>query len=102
MSFDCTQEDVNSDAQTDPNPIPEKTATDIELDNDGDDKMQDNILVNTQEVLQENTQDSLQENMDYDDTIPGQKRPHSTDSEDKCENTATPAKVQTSSQFKCC
>ena len=87
MSFDCTQKDVNNDVQTDPTPTPEKTTTEIELDNDGDDEMQDNILVNTQEVLQDNAQDSLRENVDYDDTIPGQKRSHCTDSED---NAKTP------------
>ena len=44
--------------------------------------MQENIQENTQEVLQENAQDSLRDNMDHDDTIPGQKRPHFTDSEE--------------------
>ena len=91
MSFDCTQRNVNNDAETDPTLTPEKTTVENELDNDGDDKMQDNIQENTQEVLQENTQDSLRDNMDYDDTIPGQKRPHSTDSED---NVKTPLRRQ--------
>ena len=91
MSFDCTQRNVNSDAETDPTLTPEKTTVENELDNDGDDKMQDNIRENTQEVLQENTQDSLRDNMDYGDTIPGQKRPHSTDSE---ENVKTPLRRQ--------
>ena len=45
----------------------------------------------TQEALQENEQESLRDNMDYDDTIPGQKRPHSTDSED---NVKTPLRRQ--------
>ena len=51
--------------------------------------MQENTQVNTQEILQENAQDSLGDNMDYEDTIPGQKRPHSTDSED---NAKTPVR----------
>ena len=77
-----------------------KSTTDIELDNDGDDKMQGNIQVNTQEILQENLQDSLEDNMDYDDTIPLQKWPHSTDSED---NVKTPLRRQKCKpQFKCC
>jgi len=91
ISLDCTQKDVNNDAQADPTPIPEKTTSEIELDNDGDDKMQENVQVNTQEVLQENAQGSLRDNLDYDDTIPGQKRPHSTDSED---NVKTPLRRQ--------
>ena len=82
MSFDCTQKDVNSDAQTDPTPIPKEPTAENELNNDGDDEMQENIQGNPQEVLQEKVQDSLRDNMDYDDTVTGQKRPHSTDSED--------------------
>ena len=91
MSFDCTQKNVNNDAETDPTLTPEKTTIENELDNDGDDKMPDNIQENTQEVLQESTQDSLRDNMDYDDIIPGQKRPHSTDFED---NIKTPLRRQ--------
>ena len=49
--------------------------------------MQENIQVNTREVLQENAQDSLQDNMDNEDTIPGQKGAHSTNSEDSVKTT---------------
>ena len=78
--------------QTLPQSLRKLQLSEIELENDGDDKMQENILVNTQ-VLQENAQDSLQDNMDYDDTIPGEKWPHSTDSED---NVKTPLQRQKS------